>query len=76
MLHDKHMAFNEALKLAIFRSGKTQIAVAKEAGMDDGVLSKVVRGYREATPEQRKRLAKVLRRKVHELFPDAEEVAS
>lgn len=69
------MTPNAALKLAIFNSGKRQIDIAEKAGMDETKLSKIIRGYRTASPEERSALARVLRKPIHELFPDAEVTA-
>lgn len=64
------MAFNTALKAAIFESRKTQAFVARRAKMHASDLSKVIRGYRVATDAEREKLAKILQRPIHELFPE------
>jgi transcriptional regulator with XRE-family HTH domain len=45
------------LKIAIFKRGLRQNHLAKELGMSDAVLSKIIHGFREATNEQRTLLA-------------------
>ena len=45
------------LKLQIFRSGCHQNRLAKTVGIDETVLSKIIHGYRNPTPAQRKLLA-------------------
>jgi transcriptional regulator with XRE-family HTH domain len=71
---------NVPLKTAIFQTGKLQRRIATLARMNEYQLSHIVRGRREATPEQRARLAQVLGRPEHELFPctesESEAVAS
>lgn len=52
------MLFN--LKLQIFRRGSQQNLLAKEIGIDETVLSKVIRGSRLPTLLQRRALAKYL----------------
>lgn len=59
---------NSDLKLAIFSSGRSQIAVAKLVGMHEVRLSKIIRGHLEPTPAEMKALAKVLKRPVGTLF--------
>jgi len=63
------MAHNTALKLAIFSRRKTQIEIAKRAGIHETRLSKIVRGHLDATPEEQSALARALRTTVAELFP-------
>jgi transcriptional regulator with XRE-family HTH domain len=48
------------LKLQIFRRGSHQNQLAKAVGIDETVLSKIIHGYRDPSPNQRKILAKYL----------------
>jgi transcriptional regulator with XRE-family HTH domain len=48
------------LKLQIFRCGSHQNQLAKAIGIDETVLSKIIRGYRDPTSTQRKLLASYL----------------
>lgn len=48
------------LKLAIFKRGIRQNHLAKELGMTDAVLSKIIHGFREPSHEQRVMLANYL----------------
>lgn len=64
------MALNMALKVAILNSGRHQVEVAKDAGMHPTVLSMIVRGHREPTPNQARALAKALRTKADQLFAE------
>jgi transcriptional regulator with XRE-family HTH domain len=45
------------LKLQLFRSAVRQNFLARELGMDESILSKIIHGYREPSPEQRQRLS-------------------
>ncbi len=56
------------LKLEIFKLGLRQNHLAKELGMDDTVLSKIIHGYREPTDVQRRALASYLRAEEGWLF--------
>jgi transcriptional regulator with XRE-family HTH domain len=49
------------LKLQIFKSGIHQNHLARQLGLTDTVLSKIIHGYRQPTPEQRILLAEFLR---------------
>jgi transcriptional regulator with XRE-family HTH domain len=48
------------LKLQIFRRGSHQNQLARAIGIDETVLSKIIHGYRAATPALRKMLASYL----------------
>jgi transcriptional regulator with XRE-family HTH domain len=48
------------LKLQIFRRRSHQNRLAKAVGIDETVLSKIIHGYRDPTPTQRKILASYL----------------
>jgi len=65
------MPKNLALKIAIIESGRSQVDIAKEVGLHDTKLSFIVNGHREASPAERKALARVLKRKQADLFPEA-----
>lgn len=65
------MAMNTALKIAFIQSGKRQIVAAAELAMDETRLSKIVNGHLEATPDEKKAIAKLLKRPVHQLFSEA-----
>ena len=49
------------LKLQIFRQAVRQNYLARELGMDDSILSKIIHGYREPSKEQRQSLANYLK---------------
>lgn len=61
---------NTALKMAILERGTTQQAIAKAVGLSEPQMSRIVREHDEPTEDQKKAIAKVLRRKVHELFTE------
>jgi transcriptional regulator with XRE-family HTH domain len=65
------MPKNIALKIAILHSGLSQIEVATLIGVDEAIISKFVNGHRTPTEEQLKALARVLKRKPEQLFPEA-----
>jgi len=48
------------VKYQIFKLGLRQNSLAKELGMGDASLSKIINGYREPNPEERRLLASVL----------------
>lgn len=60
--------YNVPLKMAMFASGKRQQNIAKAAKIDPAKLSHVVRGRREFTPNERRRIARVLGKSEAELF--------
>lgn len=61
---------NAVLKLAILESGKTQMDIAAEVGVHFTKLSMIVRGHRQPSATEQRRIARVLRRPVHDLFPE------
>jgi Helix-turn-helix len=62
---------NLALKIAIIESGLLQVDVAKAADLHETRLSQIVNQRREANDAERKALARVLKRKPTQLFPEA-----
>ena len=48
------------LKLQLFRSSVRQNFLAREVGIDESILSKIIHGYREPSREQRQLLANYL----------------
>lgn len=49
------------LKLQLFKLGIHQNRLARDLGMDETALSKIINGYREPSEKQRKLLADFLR---------------
>ena len=49
------------LKLALWRSRIHQNKMAQEIQVDEAVLSRIINGYQEPTPELRRKIAKYLR---------------
>jgi transcriptional regulator with XRE-family HTH domain len=49
------------LKLKLWSAGIRQNQLARSVGMDETMLSKVINGYREPTPEARRKIARFLR---------------
>jgi transcriptional regulator with XRE-family HTH domain len=48
------------LKLQLFRSSVRQNFLARQLGLDESILSKIIHGYREPSQEQRQLLASYL----------------
>lgn len=64
------MPKNLALKVAIVQSGRSQIQVAKDASLPESRLSRIINGHDVASAAERRALARILKRKADELFPD------
>lgn len=62
------MALNFALKTAIIAAGTSQIEVAQKTHIHESRLSKIIRGYLSASDDEKRRIARVLRKSVDELF--------
>ena len=45
------------LKLQLFRNAVRQNFLARELGIDESILSKIIHGYREPSQEQRQKLS-------------------
>jgi transcriptional regulator with XRE-family HTH domain len=48
------------LKLLLWRSGIHQNRIAQETQVDEALLSRIINGYREPTPQQRRKIAQYL----------------
>ena len=51
---------NEKLKQRLAQTGRRQYQIAREVGLTENELSRIVRGRRVATPDERRRLATAL----------------
>jgi ribosome-binding protein aMBF1 (putative translation factor) len=60
------------IKMQIFRKGIHQNQLARTLGMDETVLSKIIRGFREPSEAQRKQLADYLEATEQWLFEKSE----
>jgi len=60
------------IKLQIFRKGIHQNQLAQRLGIDETLLSKIIRGYREPSEAQRKQLADYLQASEQWLFDKSE----
>lgn len=69
-------ATNLTLKFAIIETGRTQREIAQRAGMSELRLSQIVTGRIPPTVEDKRALAKTLRRTQASLFPEPQAVAS
>jgi len=63
------------LKLQLFRNAVRQNFIAREVGMDESILSKIIHGYREPSKEQRQLLANYLGAEESWLFEKYENVS-
>ncbi len=59
---------NAKLKLCLSQTGRRQYQIAREVGLTENELSRIVRGRRSATPDERRRLALALGMTERELF--------
>ena len=66
--HDTAMARNAELKLAIFTSGRRQVDIAEKTGIHESRLSNIINGRAEPNDDEKKAIARVLRRPVEQLF--------
>lgn len=64
---------NLKLKTKILESGKPQIALAKEIGIPEPILSKVVNGWIDPKADLRNKIAQALNCQTEEIFPQVEE---
>jgi len=60
------------IKLQVFRRGIHQNQLARAVGMDETLLSKIIRGFREPSEAQRKQLADYLDASEQWLFEKSE----
>lgn len=58
------------IRLAVLRSGRRQYQIARAAGFTETTFSRIISGRRDASPQERKRIAKALGRREDELFDD------
>ncbi len=65
------MPMNMALKIAIVKSRRTQVAIAEAAGLHDSYLSYIVHGHRKASEAQERAIARALKCKRSDLFPSS-----
>lgn len=67
------MAKNKTLIVAILDRDTTQIEVAKRAGIHETRFSKITNGHVEPTADEKKAIAKALRKPIAEVFPDSDQ---
>jgi transcriptional regulator with XRE-family HTH domain len=61
-------AMNAKLKLCLTKTGRRQYQIAREIGLTENELSRIVRGRRTPTADERRRLSLVLGVAEPELF--------
>ena len=71
--HNNDMPLNTALKIAIFETGLKQTVICHRADMTPWRLSRLLHGVTDATPDEKRKLAKVLKRRIAQIFPPTEE---
>jgi hypothetical protein len=62
-----------ALKRAILESGLKQTFIARKVGLDPTLFSKKINRYRPMTQKEKEKLAKILGKRITELFPTGDE---
>lgn len=62
---------NLALKIAIVESGLSQVDIAEAANLHESKLSYFVNGRRRPSAAEQKAIARVLKRRVDQLFGEA-----
>jgi len=62
------VAANLPLKVAIIRSGRSQISLAAHTGIPESRISRIVNSWTKATPTERRRIARALRVSEDEIF--------
>ncbi len=55
-----HRPMYPNLKLQLWKTGIRQNRLAKMLGMDETILSKIVNGFREPSPQMREKIASLL----------------
>lgn len=59
---------NKALRIAVIERGLRQYEVARRVGVGEARFSGFVNGRFEPTPEEKKRIARVLRKGIADIF--------
>jgi transcriptional regulator with XRE-family HTH domain len=59
------------LKVSLWQTGTRQNQLARALHIDEALLSRIINGYREPTPEQRARIAQILHKDEAWLFERA-----
>ena len=65
-----------ALKVRLAELDLSQIQLAYAINRDSGQVSKWIRGWADPPPEVKKDIARVLRSRVEELFPEVESLTT
>jgi transcriptional regulator with XRE-family HTH domain len=66
------MKKNVTLKVIIWSEFPSQRRFCEFAGLNEGVLSEILNGKRNATPEQEKAICNAIGMEIDEIFPDKE----
>ena len=62
---------NLELKIALIRAGKSQIDLARQTGLSESTVSRILTAYREPTANEKQKIAHVLGCGVGVLWPKA-----
>lgn len=65
---------NEALRMKILEKYRTNVAFAEASGIDTSTLTKIIKGTRKPTDEQKSTIARLLRVKKGVLFAEGKDV--
>jgi len=65
----RKIPINLTLKTAIVQSGLSQRAVARRAGIGEVQLSAFIHGKRQLSDDEKRKIARALRRPQSDLFP-------
>lgn len=63
---------NLKLKFRILESRIPQRKIAQQLDISESIFSRITLGEREATPEQKEKIAEILNCSVPEIFPEGE----
>ena len=61
---------NTALHTAIWQQRKSQVWLERQTGISQSRLSRIIHGHFKARPQEKRALARALKSKVADLFPD------
>lgn len=60
---------NLQLKVALLQTGKRQCELARQTGLSESAVSRIVNAYREPTPDEKRKIAQALGCAVEMLWP-------
>jgi transcriptional regulator with XRE-family HTH domain len=63
---------NLSLKVALIQAGKRQIDLARQTGLGESTISRIINSYRTPTDAEKEKIARALRCEVQVLWPEEE----